>query len=64
MDSLKVVVELANTGPVGFITVVLFLLAVVATMYLIYRSIRDLEVFLLERRRLDDEIIVKEEKTE
>lgn len=64
MDSLKAVVALANTGPVGFITVVLFLLAVVATMYLIYRSIRDFEVFLLERRRLDDEIIVKEEKTE
>ena len=63
MDSLKAVVELANTGPVGFITVVLFLLAAVVTMYLIYRSIRDFEVFLLERRRLEDEIIVKEEKT-
>lgn len=64
MDSLKMVVELASTGPIGFITVVLFLLAVVATFYLIYRGIRDFEVFLLERRRLEDEIIVKEEKTE
>ncbi|MBR2971949.1 MAG: hypothetical protein IKC61_03355 [Clostridia bacterium] len=64
MDSLKTVVELASTGPIGFITVVLFLLAAVATFYFIYRGIRDFEVFLLERRRLEDEIIVKEEKTE
>jgi len=64
MDSLKTVVELASTGPIGFITVVLFLLAAVATIYFVYRGIRDFEVFLLERRRLEDEIITKEEKTE
>lgn len=64
MDSLKAVVELANTGPVGFITVVLSLLVAVAVIYLIYRGIRDFEVFLIERRRLDDEIIIKEKKTE
>lgn len=64
MDSLKTVVELASTGPIGFITVVLFLLAAVATFYFTYRGIRDFEVFLLERRRLEDEIIMKEEKTE
>ena len=64
MDSLKTVVELASTGIIGFITVVLFLLASVATIYFIYRGIRDFEVFLLERRRLEDEILVKEEKTE
>ena len=63
MDSLKAVVELANTGPVAFFTVVLSLLAAVAVIYLIYRGIRDFEVFLIERRRLDDEIKIKEEKT-
>ena len=63
MESLETVVALASTGPIEFITVVLFLLAAVATFYFIYRGIRDFEVFLLERRRLEDEIIVKEEKT-
>ena len=63
MSSLEQVVALASTGPIEFITVVLFLLAAVATFYFIYRGIRDFEVFLLERRRLEDEIIVKEEKT-
>ena len=64
MDSLKTLVELASTGPVGFVTVVLFLLATVATIYLIYRGIRDFEVFLIERKRLEDEMKIKEEKTE
>ena len=64
MNSLEQAVALASTGTIGFITVVLFLLAAVATFYMIYRGIRDFEVFLLERRRLEDEIIVKEEKTE
>ena len=64
MDSLKTLVELASTDPVGFVTVVLFLLATVATIYLIYRGIRDFEVFLIERKRLEDEMKIKEEKTE
>ena len=64
MDSLKTLVELASTSPVGFITVVLFLFAAVTTMYLLYRGIRDFEVFLIERKRLEDEMKIKEEKTE
>lgn len=64
MDFLKAVVELASLGPMAFITVVLSLLAAVVTIYLIYRGIRDFEVFLIERRRLEDEKNIKEEKTE
>ena len=62
MDSLKIVVELANSSPIGFVTVVLFILAAVLTSYFVYRSIRDFEVYLLERKRLDDEIHWKEEE--
>ena len=64
MDSLKLVVELANSSPIGFVTVVLFILAAVLTSYFVYRSIRDFEVYLLERKRLDDEIHWKEEEVE
>ena len=64
MDSLKIVVELANSSHIGFVTVVLFILAAVLTSYFVYRSIRDFEVYLLERKRLDDEIHWKEEKVE
>ena len=64
MDSLKLVVELSNSSPIGFVTVVLFILAAVLTTYFIYRSIRDFEVYLLERKRLDDEIHWKEEEAE
>ena len=64
MESLETVVALASTGYVGFITVVLFLLAAVATIYFIYRGVRDFEVFLLERKRLEDEIHLKEEESE
>lgn len=64
MDSLKIVVELANSSPIGFVTVVLFILAAVLTSYFVYRSIRDFEVYLLERKRLDDEIHWKEEEVE
>ena len=64
MDSLKIVVELANSSLIGFVTVVLFILAAVLTTYFIYRSIRDFEVYLLERKRLDDEIHWKEEEVE
>lgn len=63
MDSLKMVVELASSGTIPFITVVLFLLATVAIAYFIYRALRDFEVFLLERKRLEDEILVKEDKS-
>ena len=64
MDSLKLVVELANSSPIGFVTVVLFILAAILTSYFVYRSIRDFEVYLLERKRLDDEIHWKEEEVE
>lgn len=64
MSSLEQLVALASTGPIEFITVVLFLLAAVATIYLFYRAGRDFEVFLLERKRLEDEIYFKEEELE
>ena len=64
MDSLKILVELARTGPVGFVIAVLFVLASSATIYFIYRAIRDFEVFLIERRRLEYEKNIKEESIE
>ena len=64
MDSLKMVVDLASSGVIPFITVVLFLFVCAFLIYFVYRGLRDFEVYLLERRRLEDEIIVKEKKSE
>ena len=64
MDSLKMVVDLASSGVIPFITVVLFLFVCAFLIYFVYRGCRDLEVYLLERKRLEDEIILKEKKSE
>lgn len=64
MDSLKMVVDLACSGVIPFIIVVLFLFVCTFLIYFVYRGCRDLEVYLLERRRLEDEIIVKEKNTD
>lgn len=64
MHSLRIIVELASSGAFEFVTVALFLLASVTTVYFAYRTIRDLEVFILERKRLQDELIFKGDKTE
>ena len=64
MDSLKMVVDLACSGVIPFITVVLFLFVCAFLIYFVYRGCRDLEVYLLERKHLEDEIILKEKKSE
>ena len=64
MDSLKMVVDLACSGVIPFIIVVLFLFVCTFLIYFVYRGCRDLEVYLLERKRLEDEMIVKEKNTD
>ena len=55
MDSLKMVVDLACSGVIPFITVAMVLLSSCSVIYFIYRGIRDFEVYLLERKRIDSE---------
>ena len=63
MTELELIVSLAQTGPLGFVTVVLVSILTGLTIYFTYRALRDLEVFLLERQRLKEEVLEREEET-
>ena len=62
MTILEKIVALASSSTVALITVILAICFLAWFSYLCYRAGRDLEVFLLERQRLRDELILREEE--
>ena len=61
MTSLERTVALATSGPIAFLTVLFICILTGMVIYFTYRAFRDLEVFLLERQRLREELIDREE---
>lgn len=61
MNTLKELVCLANSGWVEFIVVVLMVLLAAWFIYMIFRICRDLEVFILELKRSEDEPLERKE---
>ncbi len=64
MESLKTFVTLAASGPLQFVASVMAVLLFGWFIYFAYRSFRDLEVFLLERKQLEGELLEREEDPE
>jgi len=70
MDSTIKFIELASSGLLQFIIAILTLLAITGVFVILYLTIRDFQVFWLEKKYLDDElnstkeIIGKEENKE
>lgn len=62
MRTLEKIVALASSGTVSLIIVILGISFLAWFSYLCYRAGRDFEVFLLERQRLRDELILREEE--
>lgn len=56
MDSTTKFVELASSGPLQFIIAILTLLAITGVFLILYLTIRDFQVFWLEKKYLDDEL--------
>lgn len=61
MPKLVQLVNLASSSVIAFVIVILAFSFLAWFSYLCYRAGRDFEVFLLERQRLRDELILREE---
>ena len=61
MDNFYQLVELASSGTVAFVIVILLIVLYGWLGFLLYRMIRDVQYTKLARKYLDDELIRREE---
>ena len=61
MDNFYQLVELASSGTVAFVIVILLIILYGWLGFLLYRMIRDVQYTKLARKYLDDELIRREE---